>query len=186
MEQTNRTDTFTLIELLIVVAIIGILAALIIVSVTTAAAKARDARRQQDLRNMQEALAMYYTANGSYPSTNGNWEGNCSGFGSYPTSGTGGYIPGLAPTYIPNLPLDPRQGTPGCLQPNGSSHPGNASACYLYRSDGTDYKLIDYYGVEVDDATATNQYSQFYDPTWPNCCTYSLFTPGSNTSWGSC
>ena len=49
----KKQDFFTLIELLIVVAIIGILAALIIVSVTTAAAKARDIKRQEDLKNIQ-------------------------------------------------------------------------------------------------------------------------------------
>ena len=64
---TKTISSFTLIELLIVVAIIGILAALIIVSVTTAASHARDARRLSDVRTLENALAQYYIDNGSYP-----------------------------------------------------------------------------------------------------------------------
>jgi prepilin-type N-terminal cleavage/methylation domain len=63
----SRNQSFTLIELLIVVAIIGILAALIIVSVTTAAARSRDASRAEQFKEIQNALSEYYIQNGSYP-----------------------------------------------------------------------------------------------------------------------
>ncbi len=182
----KKQDFFTLIELLIVVAIIGILAALIIVSVTTAAAKARDIKRQEDLKNIQKALTMYYTTNGNYPSTGGSWRSNCSAFGSYPTSGANGYIPNLAPTYIPNLPIDPREGT-NCL--------GQADtyACYEYISNGTDYKILANHAVETTIPTATNALQNFWDPKWgtggtmnetpPISCTYSLYTPAVATTW---
>ena len=120
---TKTISSFTLIELLIVVAIIGILAALIIVSVTSAAAKARDIKRQEDLRNIQKALEMYYTSNGSYPNNNNTWTGvGCSNNdfnrnscpGGCTISGPSGYIPNLAPTYISVLPLDPRNGIIAC------------------------------------------------------------------------
>ena len=64
---TISDKSFTLIELLIVVAIIGILAALIIVSVTTAAARSRDASRAEQFKEIQNALSEYYIQNGSYP-----------------------------------------------------------------------------------------------------------------------
>lgn len=48
----KSTSAFTLIELLIVILIIGILAAMIVMSVVQASAKARDVKRQQDLKNV--------------------------------------------------------------------------------------------------------------------------------------
>ena len=174
---TKTTRSFTLIELLIVIAIIGILAALIIVSVTSVAAKARDVKRQEDLRNIQKALEMYYTINGSYPITSG-FQGNCSNYGSHPISGSNGYVPNLAPTYISSLPLDPRQG----INCQGIVNNG---ACYLYASQaGTDYKLMAFRTVETIIPTPTNTLKNFYDPHYgaesaPGDCTYSLYTPGA-------
>lgn len=64
---TASDKSFTLIELLIVVAIIGILAAIIIVSLANAAARARDAQRAAQMKEIQNALSEYYIQNGSYP-----------------------------------------------------------------------------------------------------------------------
>jgi general secretion pathway protein G len=58
---------FTLLELLVVMAIIGILAAIGIASYGTVQSKARDARRKSDLENVARALEMYRNDVGSYP-----------------------------------------------------------------------------------------------------------------------
>jgi prepilin-type N-terminal cleavage/methylation domain-containing protein len=58
---------FTLVELLVVVAIIGILAAVSVVSLNTARARARDSRRVADVRQIQTALELYYNDMGTYP-----------------------------------------------------------------------------------------------------------------------
>lgn len=58
---------FTLIELLVVVAIIGLLASVIVASFGTAQAKARDARRMEDVSMLQKALALYQVTGATYP-----------------------------------------------------------------------------------------------------------------------
>jgi len=58
---------FTLIELLVVIAIIGLLLTLSILALNTARARARDAKRVADVKQIQTALEMYYNDVGSYP-----------------------------------------------------------------------------------------------------------------------
>ena len=58
---------FTLIELLVVIAIIGLLSTMAIVSLSGARAKARDARRVGDVKQIQTALEMYYVDEDGYP-----------------------------------------------------------------------------------------------------------------------
>lgn len=92
---------FTLIELLTVIAIIGILASIVLVSLTTARQKARDARRISDVKNIQLALEEYYNDNLKYPQD------------IYAANA-------LAPTYMPSVPTDPN-GT-GCAGQGGGKY----------------------------------------------------------------
>ncbi len=62
-----KKDGFTLIELLVVVAIIGILSSIIVSSLNTTRAKARDTQRLSDLKQIQNALELYYNDHGYYP-----------------------------------------------------------------------------------------------------------------------
>ncbi len=58
---------FTLIEILIVVAIIAILASIVIVGVGPAQQSGRDARRIEDLQNIRNGLQLYYSKCGYFP-----------------------------------------------------------------------------------------------------------------------
>lgn len=145
-------DAFTLIELLVVIAIIGLLASIVLVALNSARAKARAAKRVGDLKEIQSALELYYNDNNSYPNTSsyGNWLSRCAGW--YNVGANGAWIPGLAPTYIQNLPSDPIM---------------NISAnqnCYLYTSNGSDYKILDYNITDMTASQITGQYSSFADP----------------------
>ena len=56
-----RNRGFTLIELLVVIAIIGILSSTILVSLGSARAKARDARRQSDMHQISLGMELDYS-----------------------------------------------------------------------------------------------------------------------------
>lgn len=132
---------FTLIELLVVIAIIGILASVVLASLNTARAKARDATRASDMRQVQLALHQYYLDNGTYPPHE---------TGS-PCCRLSGIEGALVPTYLPTIPSDPAYGDSstqgyGYLRSNQAS--GSAAGYTLRRyqevGDGADtYCSID-------------------------------------------
>jgi prepilin-type N-terminal cleavage/methylation domain-containing protein len=62
-----RQTGFTLLELLIVIAIIGLFAAISIGSLTDGYSSARDAKRFAEVRNIVNALELYYADYGKYP-----------------------------------------------------------------------------------------------------------------------
>jgi prepilin-type N-terminal cleavage/methylation domain-containing protein len=162
--KTKKQKAFTLIELLVVISIIGLLSTLAVVALTNAQKKSRDTKRRSDLKQISTALELYFDSNNGYPSTSGNWWGNCSGYGSHPTSGSNGWVPNLAPTYMGVLPLDPK--------PNG------AGGCYLYRSNGTDYKMLT--NTTVESISAVPSTDPMYDP-YPRSTSLTIYTPGART-----
>jgi len=60
---------FTLVEILIVIAILGILLGIVFVSFSGARASARDAVRMNDLRNLEKILEVYKISHNRYPTS---------------------------------------------------------------------------------------------------------------------
>ena len=58
---------FTIIEMIVVIAIIGVLSSIVAVNVTNTIRKGRDARRIADVKQLQTALISYYEKTGHYP-----------------------------------------------------------------------------------------------------------------------
>lgn len=89
---------FTLIELLIAIAILGILTASLLASYTTTQKRSRDTQRKHDLRQIQEALELYFQDNDAYPTPA---PPNGLSFGTSFTSGEG-------VVYMQEIPSDSR------------------------------------------------------------------------------
>lgn len=58
---------FTVVELLAVVSIMGVFAAVVLVSLHNARIKARDAKRVSDVRQIMTALELFFNSNNRYP-----------------------------------------------------------------------------------------------------------------------
>ena len=160
--QNKKTfrNGFTLVELIIVISIIAVLSTIGISTYSSIQQNSRNAKRKADLKEIKTALEQYFSVNGAYPTSAGNWRGTCSDFGSYGDTGATGYIPGIAPAYMAKLPRDPRESKVNTSSASSSCATTAASNCYLYRSNGTDYKILAHCSPE---GTMSSNDS-FYDP----------------------
>ena len=137
---------FTLIEILIVIAIIGILATIIIVFLNSARVSAKNSERTTDVRTIKTGLEMYANDHGgNYPSTmtgGGGGGGTRQTYGLNPCASTGivgrtDWIPGIVSGgYISKLPSDPDG-----LAINTTDTTAGCNNTYMYTSDGKNYTL---------------------------------------------
>jgi len=81
----RSSPAFTIVELLVVIVVIGILAAITIVSYTGIQTKAATASLQSDLANASSQLKLYYVDHGTYPTS---LDGNNCPLGSAPSPDT--------------------------------------------------------------------------------------------------
>jgi type II secretion system protein G len=97
----KKQSGFTLIELLIVIAIIGILAAIAIPNLLNALQRGKQKRTMADIRNLATAVESYQVDNNLYPDATCNT-------GLYTTEGTqvaSDSFKSLTPTYIAQPPV---------------------------------------------------------------------------------
>lgn len=167
---------FTLVELLVVISIISILAAVIYANFNDARKLSRDKMRQSSLKELQLAIELYKSQYGTYPDPGcgaSGWVGPGPG-DKYPACSE--YIVGLAPEYISELPVDPNQ----------EDEP-DSGFLYSVNSDRSAYKVLVWRTVETD--TVENYDHPFarcprsYDTgqcgdSGPEKYTYSIYSVG--------
>lgn len=114
-----KNKGFTLIEILIVVAIIGVLTSLLMVNFIGARQRSRDGQRKSDLRQIQSALELYRADQGVYPT-------------GIPDCGLP--LQGGSPvvTYMQKTPCDPNS-TSGAKKPYDFIH-SDTTESYCLRS----------------------------------------------------
>lgn len=86
----RKNSGFTLIEMLIVVIVVAVLAAVAIMSYNAAQMRARDTERKNDLATLRDALQLYYSKNNNYLETASGCgsSNNGEGWVSQATGGT--------------------------------------------------------------------------------------------------
>ena len=90
---------FTLIEVLVVVVILGILAAIIVPNIMSKPGEARIAKAKTDVRAIEQALNLYRLDNNVYPTTDEGLEALVTKPSSAKNYKAGGYLP--------RMPKDP-------------------------------------------------------------------------------
>ena len=141
--ELTKQKGFTIVELLIVIVVIGILAAITIVAFNGIQARARDSSTLSAITSVNKAIQLYHAQHGEYPKTisltNGRSDSNCN-VGTKQAD----WVPGLVPDFIPSLPSSPTD-----------KRGYNNDNCYLYASDGTSYVLSAWRMLETGPQTST-------------------------------
>ena len=96
----KKQSGFSLIEIMVVVVILGILAALVVPQIIKRPDEARVVKAKQDVLAIQNALDLYKLDNGFYPS-------NEQGLQALVVKPTSNPIPNDWKTYLKSLPKDP-------------------------------------------------------------------------------
>ncbi|MDP1722084.1 MAG: prepilin-type N-terminal cleavage/methylation domain-containing protein [Candidatus Gottesmanbacteria bacterium] len=150
---------FTLMELLVVMAILGILVTVGLTSYKSVQAKSRDSKRKSDLKQIATALEFYFNDYGTYPSDTNFQIYGCGTAGTsvcewgspFQTLKTGGT--NVKTMYMPKLPSDPATGRVYYYDKTGTSPP----SYQLYaRLENTQDNDIPHSGTTAQSYTGTN------------------------------
>ncbi len=109
MHKQKKPRGFTIVELLIVIVVIAILAAVSVAAYNGIQQRARDVQRVQDVKTIAKALEMYYADHGEYPP--GKCTTGCAINGDWSTTNDGSWVNlknALVPEYMSALPSEPK------------------------------------------------------------------------------
>jgi prepilin-type N-terminal cleavage/methylation domain-containing protein len=113
--KVSKNLGFSLIELLIVIGIIGVLASFILISSGRSKVQSRDARRLEDIREIYNALNLYYTNLELYPPdcSSAGYAGGCDKLdqpyvgAQADSSADNQFVQFLSPDFLGDIPGDP-------------------------------------------------------------------------------
>ncbi|MCD8561722.1 type II secretion system GspH family protein [Candidatus Saccharibacteria bacterium] len=151
-EKWAERRAFTIVELLIVIVVIAILAAITVVAYTGIQARAKDASIQTSLRNAVSKIEAYKAVNGQYPTTQSVAiaEGDATGQLLYVDAncyiGSGNTVKTSA--WIPNIDM-------ALPQSDTATHSRGQRGCYVYQSDGDRYLLAAWNAINTGPQSAT-------------------------------
>ena len=127
MNNKFKRSGFTLIELLVVMVIMAVLVFIAASSFISTQKKSRDSARKSDLKQIANALELYYQDHGEFPQSISDQIFGCGSQGEEPCEpGSEFSAPnnsGSLTVYMVQLPDDPTSGT------------------YIYKSNGSAYQL---------------------------------------------
>lgn len=141
---------FTLIELLIVVAIIGILAALLVPNAITAIQKAKQKGTMKDVTTIAGACVDYATDNGKAPD---------SGTQDGPLAAGNAFITAISPFYLKVCPINDQWGNPYAVHSGTAAVSIGGITADMVGDD--DFVIVSYGRKGISEAFV-------YDPTAPD------------------
>ncbi|MFA7170280.1 MAG: type II secretion system protein [Candidatus Paceibacterota bacterium] len=157
----NSKNGFTLIELLVVISIIGTLSTIAMTSLNGARTKARDAKRIQEIEQIQSALEIYYANHGYYPQYNVNTIAHCNTDTALNALVTEGFF-----SSIPVDPLNTNSSSPYyCYTYVGADATGHYAFTTGWYCDGrlrTDYQWSFYFSTEATRANFSISSNSLY------------------------
>lgn len=162
---------FTIIELVIVIAVIAILASITVVAYNGTRDRAEYARAQSDLKNINDAIVVYRAQNGKYPIAaaqfvSGSLRFEYQYFGRT-TSVNTSFLNTLVASYLDTMPV-------GSPLRSGKYY----TYCYITPADGSEYKLIRYtYDPPLPTVETTG--NPLTDPTRPTQ-SWGYWSPGGS------
>lgn len=189
--QLNNSKGFTLVEIMVVVTIIGILAAVLFANFDDARKQSRDKSRMTSLKEVQLSIELYKAQWGRYPAQGCGTVGvQFAGLGPASAStfasctAAGGYIIGhtvgatFMPDFISALPTDPK-------------FENEADRGFYYRTDatGSSYKLMAYDVVEAVNVTSADDEFARCPSVSGGCSggipatTYAVYGGGGSANW---
>jgi prepilin-type N-terminal cleavage/methylation domain-containing protein len=178
-KSTRSSGGFTIVELLIVIVVIGILAAITIVAYNGIQSRARDSIRYADAKAIVKALEIYKADKGYYPQWDANntttaalCAGHTNGY-SYSDATDGTWLKSLvignAITKVPTAPSN------GCTSYYRYLYPG--ATTYNCPARTTNYYILEIVGVESM-ATPADASDPSDGSNWKPC-------PAATAGWGA-